>query len=73
MTLLLLLTLLSCCSCWDAALGSAIQFLPYGMDVADLQLVPDSVNFSSAEITLNTPIRYYGRTFNSAFVSFYGD
>lgn len=65
---LFLLVLLSCCS-WAAVLG-AIQLLPYGTMAGDLQLIPDSAT-SSAELTLNTPIIFYGRGFNSAFVSFY--
>lgn len=62
---LLLWVLLSCCL--GAALGS-IEFIAYGVSSGDLQLTPDSAS-SSAELSLDMPIIYYGRTFNSVFVS----
>ena len=59
--------------CWvylGAALGD-IGFFSYGASSGDLQLMPDAAT-SSAELSLDTPFVYYGKTFNSLFVSVCG-
>jgi hypothetical protein len=66
----LLLWLILGCWCLGAALG-AIEFIAYGTSSGDLQLMPDSAN-SSVELSLDTPLVYYGRTFTSVFVSLQG-
>ena len=62
-----MLLLLLCWAYLDAALGD-IDFFSYGASSGDLQLMPDAAT-SSAELSLDTPFLYYGKTFNSVFVS----
>ena len=57
-------------SCYLSAAFSAIEFLTYGTAAGDLQLTPGNTA-SFVELAVDTPVEFYGRLFNSVFVSLF--
>ena len=54
-------------SCYCCSVG-AIEFIGFGAEFSDQELIPDSV-ISSADLSLDRPIIFFGEEFTSVSVS----